>query len=82
MPTGGGSLGDLVLDDLLDCGFDGMHPNEVAAGMDLAQRLASAPRAAMAGAKKALVQGLDLDLQQGLEMESRVSNQVFALPRP
>ena len=25
-----------VLDDLLDCGFDGMHPNEVAAGMDLA----------------------------------------------
>jgi len=53
-----------------------------AAGMDLAQRLASAPRAAMAGAKKALVQGLDLDLQQGLEMESRVSNQVFSLPRP
>lgn len=26
-----------VLDDLLDCGFDGMHPNEVAAGMNLAE---------------------------------------------
>ncbi len=26
-----------VLDDLLDCGFDGLHPNEVAAGMDLAE---------------------------------------------
>ncbi len=26
-----------VLDDLLACGFDGLHPNEVAAGMDLAE---------------------------------------------
>ena len=43
------------------------------AGMDLAQKLASAPRPAMAAAKKALAQGLDLNLQQGLELETRLS---------
>jgi enoyl-CoA hydratase len=54
----------------------------LADGMDLAQRLASLPRAAMAAAKRALAQGPDLDLQQGLEMESRLSNQLFALSQP
>ena len=44
-----------------------------AAGMDLAQKLASAPRPAMAAAKQALSQGLDLDLERGLELESRLS---------
>ncbi len=54
----------------------------LADGMDLAQRLASLPRAAMAAAKRALAQGPDLDLQRGLEMESRLSNQLFALSQP
>lgn len=44
-----------------------------AAGMDLAQKLASAPRPAMAAAKRALAQGLDLNLEQGLELETRLS---------
>ena len=44
-----------------------------AAGMDLAQELASAPRPVMAAAKQALNQGLDLNLQQGLELETRLS---------
>ena len=44
-----------------------------AAAMDLAQKLASAPRPAMAAAKQALAQGLDLDLERGLELEARLS---------
>ena len=44
-----------------------------AAGMDLAETLASAPRPAMAAAKQALSRGLDLDLREGLELEARLS---------
>ncbi len=44
-----------------------------AAGMGLAQELASTPRLAMAAVKQALSQGLDLNLEQGLELESRLS---------
>ena len=48
------------------------------AGMDLAQKLASAPRPAMAAAKKALAKGLDLSLQQGLELETRLAAMIPA----
>ena len=44
-----------------------------AAGMDLAETLASVPRPAMAAAKQALSRGLDLDLREGLELETRLS---------
>ncbi len=44
-----------------------------AAGMDLAETLASVPRPAMAAAKQALSRGLDLDLREGLELEDRLS---------
>lgn len=49
-----------------------------AAGMDLAQKMASAPRPAMSAAKHAVNQGLDLGLQQGLELESRLSALIAA----
>ena len=44
-----------------------------AAGMALAQELATSPRPAMAAAKTALAQGLDLNLRQGLELETRLA---------
>ena len=44
-----------------------------AAGIDLAQQMATMPQPAMTFAKRALTQGLDLNLHQALALETRLS---------